>query len=404
MWAVLRALWHRPFALLWSGQTTSRFGDALYRIALAWWVVQQTGSATAMGAVFVLSTAPMLVFLPFGGLVSDRFPRVTVMLSSDLLRGVLVAGVALLDLIGRLSFWHIYLASALFGLVEAFFQPAYTAAIPEITPQESLTSANSLSSLSLQTVGVVGPAVGALIVGRAGTSLAFALDAASFFVSSLFLLPLLAISQRPRLHQRTGRLFVDLREGLSVVAGTPWLWVTIGIASVSNVTLAGPRAVVLPFLVKDHLHADVGALGLLYSSASVGAVIAAVWLGRIRRIPHRGVLAYAAWITSGAALMWFGAAPSVAMVVPAAVVLGASVATFGLIWTNSLQELVPRDLLGRVSSIDYLGSFALLPVGMGVAAWATERVGAPSVFLLGGAATTVLAIAGLAHRAIRRLE
>src|SRR5215216_6072299 len=93
---VLRSLRHRPFALLWSGQTISRLGDSLYRIALAWWVLEKTGSATAMGTVLICSFAPMLLFLLLGGVAVDRFPRVRVMLASDLLRGLVALTMALL--------------------------------------------------------------------------------------------------------------------------------------------------------------------------------------------------------------------------------------------------------------------------------------------------------------------
>src|SRR5512142_68870 len=119
-----RSLSHRPFALLWSGQTTSRLGDSLYRIALSWWVLQKTGSATAMGAVLVFSSVPMLIFLLVGGVVTDRFPRLRVMLVSDILSGLIVSFVALLAFTGWLEVWHIFIASILFGLVEAFFFPA----------------------------------------------------------------------------------------------------------------------------------------------------------------------------------------------------------------------------------------------------------------------------------------
>jgi MFS family permease len=75
---LFRTLGHRPFALLWSGQTLSRIGDFLYQIALAWWVLQKTGSAAAMGTVLFLAFAPMLVFLLVGGVVVDRLPRIPV--------------------------------------------------------------------------------------------------------------------------------------------------------------------------------------------------------------------------------------------------------------------------------------------------------------------------------------
>jgi MFS family permease len=79
------ALSNRSFALLWSGQTLSRLGDSLFTIALAWWVLQKTGSATAMGIVLICSTLPMLLLLLFGGVAVDRFPRLHLMLASLLI-------------------------------------------------------------------------------------------------------------------------------------------------------------------------------------------------------------------------------------------------------------------------------------------------------------------------------
>src|SRR5215212_7762296 len=144
---VLRSLRHRPFALLWTGQTTSRLGDSLYRIALSWWVLEKTGSAVAMGTVLVFSQIPMLIFLLIGGVVVDRLPRIRIMFLSDILSGLVITFVAVFAWLDLLQIWHIYIASMIFGFVEAFFFPAYQSVIPQITPSELLTSANSLGGL-----------------------------------------------------------------------------------------------------------------------------------------------------------------------------------------------------------------------------------------------------------------
>src|SRR5919201_1459275 len=140
---LFRSLRHRPFALLWSGQVISRVGDYLYQIALAWWVLEKTGSAAAMSAVFIFAFAPMLLFLLIGGVTVDRFPRVQVMYLSDLARGFIVCLVALLAWTQQLEIGHVYHASLVLGFVDAFFQPAYTAAVPELIPEADLPSANS---------------------------------------------------------------------------------------------------------------------------------------------------------------------------------------------------------------------------------------------------------------------
>src|SRR3990170_4384393 len=188
------SLRHRSFALLWTGQTISRLGDSLYRIALAWWVLEKTGSATAMSTVLVVSFLPMLLFLLVGGVVVDRLPRFRVLFASDVLNGCVVGAVAVLAATGRLEVWHVYIAGALFGLAEAFFYPAYAASVPQVVPPEALPSANALTGLSYQISGVIGPAIGAAMVALGGTSAAFGLDSLSFFISAAFMAPLLRIA------------------------------------------------------------------------------------------------------------------------------------------------------------------------------------------------------------------
>jgi hypothetical protein len=143
-----RALRLRSFALLWSGQTISRLGDRFYQVALVWWVLEKTGSAVVMGTVLIFFEVPMLIFVLLGGALVDRWPRLPVMMLSDLLRGLAVGVMAALAYANLLQVWHIYIISLIFGIVDAFFQPAYHASVPEIVPLEHLPSANSLTSLS----------------------------------------------------------------------------------------------------------------------------------------------------------------------------------------------------------------------------------------------------------------
>jgi MFS family permease len=395
---------------LWSGQTVSRLGDSLYRLALAWWVLEKTGSAVAMGTVLVFTTLPALLFVLIGGVVVDRVDRKKLMLISDLLRGLAVATIAWLAYTKLLEIWHIYLLSILFGLVDAFFQPAYSALMPEVAPIADLPSANSLTSLSAQVTGVAGPALGAALVAFGGTPLAFVLDAGSFIISAACILPMVQqsaplIGQRPphkELSIKTG--WNDLLQGFKIVAGSPWLWITIAIASLSNITLSGPTGVGLPFLVKDHLHSGVGLLGAINSLFSVGSVIGAIWLGSKVRLRHRGLLAYICWITGALLVAFFGLSHNILAIEAAAIVMGMCFAGFGLVWVNTLQELVPHDLLGRVTSMDYLGSYALLPVGFALTGWAVDRFGASQVFIVGGLIGGAITALGLLHPAVRQLD
>jgi MFS family permease len=404
LFSTFRSIRHRPFALLWSGQTISRLGDSLYRVALVWWVVEKTGSAVVMGTVLICSTVPMLVLLLLGGALVDRLPRLPLMLISDLGRGLVVGVMAVLAFSDALQIWHIYLFSILFGVVDAFFSPAYRAAVPEITPREHLPSANSLTSLSSQASGILGPALGAAMVTFGGSPFAFGLDALSFVISALLLLPILKISTNPAPEESSNNILRDVHKGLRTVFETPWLWLTIAVAGISNLTYAGPMGVALPFLIKDHLHADVAVLGLFFSFESVGAALAALWLGHYTTIHRRGLKLYGAWMLIGVMVMAIGLPIGIPGVLAAGLVIGACNTILGLIWVNILQERVPREMQGRVSSVDYLGSSLLEPVGYAVGGWATNWLGPALMFVAGGVLQTLLIALGLLHPKVRNLD
>ncbi len=391
---VLRSLKHRPFALLWSGQTISRLGDSFYRIALAWWVLEKTGSATAMGTVLILTQIPLLIFL-------------------------IISFIAIFSWLDVLEIWHIYVASLLFGFVEAFFFPAYQSVVPQITPPDMLTSANSLNGLSGRITGIVGPSIGAALVALGGTSLTFALDGLSFFISALFVFPLVrgnviaasSVEKAPEtqgkpksMKEAISQGIGELRQGFNVIMAIPWIWVTILIYGFVNMSEASPRAVAMPFLIKDNLGADVSLLGIFGSVFSIGFIVGAVLLGQFKRLRRRGLMGYLTPLTQGVLLLFFGFKFPIPVLIGSMFVYGFTFSVFGLIWNNTLQEMVPHDMLGRVYSIDALGSFVFLPIGFALAGWATDLVGAPTVFLIGGASTMVLALIGLSHPAIRNLD
>jgi MFS family permease len=403
----LRALRVRSFALLWGGQTISRLGDSLYRIALSWWILEKTGSAVAMGTLAVFSLVPMLLFLLVGGVIVDRLPRFRIMLTSDIVNTLVVASVAALAFTDRLQLWQVYAASVIFGLADAFFYPAYTASVPQIVPPEELPSANSLTSLSWQLAGVIGPTIGAIIVASSGTSLAFGLDSTSFLISAACLLPLRNIRPPAPAGSETAPRttpIADMRDGWKIVASSPWLWVTILVYAFINVTDSGPRNVALPFLIHDHLGLQVEALGLVASSFSIGSVIGAVVLGRLKRIRRRGTLLYGSAVLGGLMIVAYGLAPNLTVILAAAFVYGLTFSAIALVWTNTLQEMVPPDKLGRVSSIDALGSFVLMPIGFALAGWLTDKIGPVQVFVIGGCGTITMAVLAYLHPGVRGLD
>lgn len=400
----LRSLKNPSFALLWSGQTISHLGDSCYTVALALWVLEKTGSATIMGLVLVCSTVPMLLLLLLGGVFVDRLPRLRVMLASDLLRAVIVGLVAFLAISGRLEIWHVLVMSALFGVVDAFFYPAYASIVPDVVETPNLPSANSLRSISLQLAGIIGPALAGWIVAQGGSELAFALDSLSFAISALCLI---VIPRKDALHKSVSAessVLKDLHQGIQTVLQSPWLWITIAIAGISNITLSGPFEAALPLLVEQRFGSTAQTYGLLMALSSVGSLLAAIWLGRKKQLRRRAYLVYSTWIIAGLMLVLIGSPFPLPGVALAVCIWGACITTLGLAWVNSLQELVPSDKLGRVMSIDALGSFALLPVGYALAGIAADHFGASIVFLVGGTLSALIIALGLLHPSVRGVD
>jgi MFS family permease len=405
-----RALGHRTFALLWAGQTVSRIGDWLYYVALTWWVMQTTGDPEHVAGVLGIQFVPMLVFLLIGGVTVDRLPRAHIMLVSDIGRALLVGGVATLAFAGRLELWHVYVASLQFGLVDAFFQPAFYASIPDAVPERDLPSANSLTSFSMQIGRVLGPGIGGYLLAAVGAPAGFAINAGSFLISGLFLLPLLGVLRPvPRPAEAEGpkgpaAVLADAREGFRTVVQIPWLWISILAFALTNMLLGGPYQVAIPFLVKDNLGNRPELLGWLYAMFPIGYLIGGLYLGRRARIRRRGWMIYLTGATAGLMLAVLGLPVPFVFLALAAIVNGAALEMGDLAWKTALQEKVPRDKLGRVLSLDSLGSFALIPLGLALAALGTDRFGAPLMLLLGGGITAVVTLAALFVRAIRELD
>jgi predicted MFS family arabinose efflux permease len=296
----------------------------------------------------------------------------------------------------------------LFGIAGAFFGPAYRAIVPEILPRELLPSANGLMTMSLQLADIAGPALGAFVVSKSGSPAAFTIDSLSFVISILCLAPLVRLALSPQAPKERKSVLHDFREGVEVVRKSSWLWITIVIASLGNITLSAPLAIALPFLVKNHLHGGVGSLGLIYSTISAGAIagtiLGTVWLERTSGLRARGLFAYGLWIAGGLLIVVFGLPVTIYIVAPVAFLVGAAFIVPTIIFMTTLQELIPGKVLGRVMSIVTVGSVALVPVGSGLVGWATDRVGAPNIFILSGILTALLAALALMHPVIRNLD
>lgn len=439
-----RALQSRPYAMVWIGQTISNLGDGIFTIALAWQVLLMTHSGMAMGIVLIASMVPRLVFVLIGGVAADRLPRRLIILWSDGGRGVVVLLISILGFAGLLQFWQLVLESLLFGVVDGFFNPAIMAITPDLVEKEELASANALNSFSGNIAQLIGPLVGAGLIALINPMGAFFVNAVSFFVSVAFILSV-RIPERhmKKLQMLSGEsigsigsiegaasiedagtvgavpgeetpprgfrgVMADVLEGLVYVRGSRWLWVTIINAAIGNIGFMATLAVAMPKLVHDVYGQGAWLLGVISAADAIGSTIGLLLIGQATRIKKRGLLAYLSLAVTCTGIIIFGlpfpriAAPFIAPF--ASMMVGFGLAFFNTIWFTVLHETIPGEKLGRVISLDTLGTFAMIPVGEAIGGILTDRIGPAPVFLIFGIFNLVNVLIPLLVRDVRNLE
>jgi MFS family permease len=380
----LRAFWRsagealseRQFRLLWIGQTGSAVGDSLVGVALAFAVLQLTGSAGDLGLVFAAFALPRVVLTLVGGVWSDRLQRLRVMVAADLLRAATQAVVSALLITGHAEVWHLIALALVMGSADSFFTPASTALLPEIVRPERIQQANALRSLSQSGAHIVGPLLSGLIVATIGTGWAFALDGLSFLVSAAFLL---AMRLPPRVVEARRPFVTELAEGWREVVSRSWVIVSILTFSISNISL-GTFQVLGPVIALDKL-GGAAAWGVVGAGAAIGGVIGGAVA--LRWKPDRPLIPAFLLIVLAQVQLLLLIPPFPALVVAAGALVGvACIVVSNTLWETMLQQHIPREALSRVSSYDWMFSLVFQPIAFAAVGPISLAIGVTQTLLV----------------------
>jgi Transmembrane secretion effector len=402
---LLAPLGDRDFRLLWTGMCLSLIGDGAFLVALAWEVFALSGGPAAMSYVGIAMTVPTIAFLLIGGVASDRFERRRILIGADLVRAVAVAAMAGLTIGGQVEVWHLVALSAVYGTGSAFHAPAFDAFVPEVLRGERLAQANALDQLVRPlALRLAGPALGGLVVGLGGAGAVFALDAASFVVATA---AVLWMRTTRRIAERTGEgvsVIADLREGWRFVRGHAWLWATFASAAVAYLLFMGPVEVLLPWMVKDALHGSAFDLGLVFAAGGLASMVCAILLGS-RGLPRRSMtFMLVVWTIATVAVAGYGAATAIWQLMLASALFNGFETAGTIVWATLKQQHVPGDLLGRVSSLDWLISIGLLPLSFALTGPVSAAIGARATLIGAGLLGAVVTYAALHVPGMRDVE
>jgi hypothetical protein len=423
---LLAPLAHRDYRLLVCGMSVSLLGDGLFLVALAWQVYALSNAPTALASVGIAMTIPTIVCLLLGGAVSDRYDRRLVMLGADTVRGLVLAALAALAVTGTLRLWHLLAIAVVYGAATAFFDPASDALVPELLPADLLAQANSLDQLIRPlALRLAGPAVGGVLVGTLGTGGAFGLDAGSFGVSAAALLAMSASRRAqdaaagaadsaadsagaaaadPAAAPGPSSMPREVAAGLRYVRSHAWLWATLVSAAVAYLLFMGPTEVLLPFIVKNRMAGGAFDLGLIFAAGGLGSLLCALVIGQ-RGLPRRHItFMYCTWTLATLAIAGYGLAGDLWGLMLVSVIFNTLETAGTIAWATAKQRHVPTQLLGRVSSLDWLISIGLLPLSFALTGPVSAAIGVRTTLIAAGVLGALVTFAALLVPGVRGIE
>jgi MFS family permease len=369
-------------------------------VAMPFAVLSLPGAGLAdVGLVLGASALTLALFVLLGGVWGDRLPRQKTMLGSDVVRGVAQGVTATLLITETAHVWHLVVLQMLYGAAEAFFRPAALGLIPQTVEKDEIQSANALMGLSANVGLVAGPAAAGVLVATAGPGIALAIDAGSFGVSAI------ALSlMRPRPVVRTEapqRFLAELAGGWREVRSRTWVWSLI-LTFTAYHFLVLPAMFILGPAVSESDRGGAAAWGVISTGFGIGAVLGSLLALRWR--PSRPGIVVAVSLCLGAMQCSIVVSPLPTLVVTLLELLtGIGVIVCFTVWETALQERIPEASQSRVSSFDYLGSLAMMPLGYLLLGPLTDALGNTKTAALCTAITLAIALAVASGRDVRRL-
>jgi len=376
-----RALRHRDFRLLWTGQLLSLTGSWMQSAAQGWLVLRLTDSPFFLGLIGFCTFAPGLVFALPAGVVADRFPRRTMLLVLQATALILAAVLTMLTWSGAIQVWHIAILATLSGTVIAFEIPIRQSFLQVLVGREDLPNAIALNSLAFNSARMLGPTL-------AGFLLVFRTEATCFLLNTLsfgaVLIALAMLKTRGEPESVDGDAWIaGIRNGLAYAAGHRKVRTLLLLIVLTSV-FAMPYSILVPVFARDILKAGSEGLGLLMGAAGLGAMSGALFLAARKSIQGSGGRIAWALVVLGGGLVLFGLSDRLVLSMVCLFVVGAGVITQLATSNTYLQLTAPPAMRGRVISLFMLSLIGMAPFGSLLAGAAARGIGTRTTVILGG--------------------
>lgn len=354
-------LWTPSFFILWQGQLISTMGDAVYSIALGFWVLAATGSTALMGTLMAASTLPGVLVSPFAGVLIDRCNKKRLFILMDILRGVCIVLLASAAYRGLLAIWMVFAAGILLSICGAIFSPGIQSIVPDLVPKSKIENANSLFSIVTAASNMLGSVAGGFLFQTLGAPLLFLFDGLSFLFSgaSIPFVNMPKSIRKEKLH-----FFEDMADGFRYMCHQTGLRIILIIAAMSNFFSFIGIVLFLP-LCQSTPSLGAGKYGVLMACFMAGAMAGFLFLSIMSVKPANKMKLF---IVSN---IVFNVSMIIAMNQPFFIIMalllglaGFLNSVFNVILISTVQASTPQDYRGKVMSFLNMITQGLTPFAM----------------------------------------
>lgn len=400
----LRVLRNFPgFTKLISARLISNFGNGFMPIALSFGILALPGgSASDVSLVLGVQLAPTIAFMVFGGVAGDRFKRNQIVGGSDIVGCLFVFLSAASFIFGFTTIALLCFTGFFFGVLNAFWWPAFSGMLPEILPKEQLQKGNAVNGLLSNFGYVAGSLVAGILVATFGAGWAILIDGISFLIAGILVW---TINLKPipgESNEKTPAMWRELREGWHEFISRKWVVVVVIAFSFINLAYEATLGVLGPIATKEH-NGGPKEWSWVIAAITLGMIVGGVLALKIHmsRPLLVGILPE---VFVGFWIFIIGVPNQLIATLLFAFATGISIEIFYIAWSTSMQQHIPSESYSRVVSYDALGSYALAPIGLVVIGPIIEAIGVAQTSRLLAIMTVIAVLTPLGFREVRNLR
>ena len=379
---VFRSLQYRNYRLFFSGQSISLIGTWMQRIAMPWLVYHMTGSALLLGVVSFAGQIPTFLLAPVAGVLTDRWNRYRVLLTTQIISLIQASVLAWLCLAGSIQIWHIVCLSVALGCINAFDVPSrHSFVIEMVEKKEDLGNAIALNSLMFNAARLIGPSIAGIILASTGEGICFLINAVSYLFVILSLL-MMKIKVKEVIKKKL-KILDELKDGLNYTFGySPirHLILLLGLVSLMGMSYT----VLMPVFAKEILHGGSHTYGFMIGAAGFGALLGAFFLASRESVLKLGRIVPASTILFGAGLISLSFSRVFPLSLILMVIIGLGLMLQTAASNTIIQTITDDDKRGRVMSFYTMAIMGTAPFGSLLAGGMAKVIGTPGTMLAGG--------------------